>query len=164
MAYFPLFIEMEGRNVLVVGAGTIATRRIVSLLEFGASLTVVAQIPSEKVLCLAKEDRLQLYNRAFQIDDVTGMDLVFSATNNPDTETLVYEICKTMCIPVNIASNRKLCDVYFPGLVRQDEIVIGLTSGGTDHSLVKRTTEKLKEFLKEVDNETDYSKNRKQRE
>lgn len=155
MAYFPLFIEMEGKEILMVGAGRIATRRILLLLEFGASLTVVAKWQTDEILKLASEKRLKLYKRVFEKTDVEGMDFVFTATDVAETENEVYEVCKQKGILVNLASDQKRCDFYFPGVVRQESLVIGVTSGGTDHALVKKTMKRLKEFLTNgVKNET----------
>lgn len=147
MAYFPLFFDIEAKKILVVGGGNIATRRTEVLLEFGAAITVVSQDLSEKMVAWQKEGKLNIKKKAFAKEDIYGMELVLSATNCSETEQMVYQLCKASGILVNLASDRTKCDFYFPAVIKNEDMVIGLTSGGIDHHAVKRMAGELRELL-----------------
>lgn len=148
--YFPLFISMEGKRVLLVGAGTIALRRAKGLLEFGAVLVVTApEIRTEfyRLQSVYGMERLVLKKAVFSPESVAGMDFVLSATDAAEVDTEVYRVCRERRIPVNIASDQKLCDFQFPALIQHENLVIGVNSGGSDHKKVRQVSEKIREWI-----------------
>ena len=117
--YFPLFIDLEGKKIAVVGAGKIASRRIRTLLEFGAELTVLAPEASEEVRCLAGAGRLTWRREAYRAGlpgFLEGALLALAATDSRAVNLAVREECKSLGIPVNLADDKEKCDFYFPGI------------------------------------------------
>lgn len=149
--YFPLFVDLTGKNVLVVGAGKIACRRIGTLLPFGPRITVVAPETAPEIAALAEEGGVVWLPRTFQEDDLDGMDLVLTAAGNADVDALVASVCRERHIPVNAASDKSLCDFYFPGIARKDRLVVGITASGADHKAARQTTEAIRRLLDEED-------------
>lgn len=145
--YFPLFVDMSGKRVLVAGAGAIARRRIESLLPFGPHITVVAPEAVSEVADLAKAGRLLWLSRVFQEADLDEADLVLAAAGDAAVDAQVAAACRKRHIPVNTASDRGLCDFYFPGIARRDNLVVGVTASGTDHRAARETTEAIRELL-----------------
>ena len=147
--YFPLFWNLEGRKALLFGAGNIGCRRLERLLAFGASVTVVAPSICQSVLDLTKDypGRLKLERRPYQPGEISGVELVLSATDSPETDEKIYEECRAKHIPVNIAADQSKCDFYFPAIVEYDGLVIGVTSGGSDHRKVRRFSAWLRQTL-----------------
>ena len=145
--FFPLFFDLTGRRILVVGAGKIAARRIRTLLPFGPALTVVAPEPTDEVAALAAEWKLTLYRRGFEESDLDGTEMVLSAAGD-ETDKVVAAACRARGIPVNAASNIELDDFYFPGIARQGSVVVGVTASGTDHKAAHRVSEAIRELLK----------------
>lgn len=148
--YFPLFVDLNGKRILVVGAGKIAARRIRSLLPFGPELTVVAPEALPEVEDLAREGKLTLVSRAFAEADVEGAALVLSAAGD-ETDKAVAAACKARAIPVNAASDIHLDDFFFPGIARRDNIVVGITASGADHKAAHRVSEAVRELLKNME-------------
>lgn len=151
--YFPLFVNLEKKKILVVGAGKIATRRIGALLEFGAHITVTAPKASKQVEAWAKEGRMACrlceYRPGLIKDYFRDSDLVLAATSDPMVNEAVWAECKKLGIPVNVSSDKTKCDFYFPGLAVNGETVVGVTAGGSDHVLAKELTERIrKEVLR----------------
>ena len=144
--FFPIFLDLTGKRILVVGAGRIATRRIRTLLPFGAALTVVASEPSDEVAALAREGRLTLHERPFEEADLEGAVIVLSAAGE-ETDKAVAAACRARGIPVNASSDIRLDDFYFPGIARRDNIVIGITASGTDHKAAHAVSQAVREFL-----------------
>lgn len=152
--YFPLFISMEQKHILLVGAGNIALRRAKGLLDFGAVLTVVAPKIREEFRELQQffgEERLKLIRRDFAQGEIEGYDFVLAATDCEQADFLVYQECKGKKIPVNIASDKKLCDFCFPALIEYEDIVMGVCSGGSNHRKVRRISADIREMLKNSD-------------
>ncbi len=147
--YFPLFVDLSKKRVLVVGAGTIAARRIRTLLDFAQRITVVAPDVSEEIRSLQTEagDVLSVICRPFEPEDLEGADLVLAATNDPAVNETVGRLCKEKKIPGNVSHKKELCDYYFPGIVRKEQVVVGVTASGTDHAKARAVTEIVRKHL-----------------
>lgn len=148
--YFPIFIRMDQKQVLLIGAGNIALRRAKGLLNFGAVLTVIAPRIHPEFVELQKsygEKSLKLVQREFMPGEIENFDFVLSATDDSQTDVCVCQECKEKKIPVNIASDQTLCDFQFPALIEQDNIVIGVNSGGSDHRKVRSISARIRELL-----------------
>lgn len=146
--YFPLFINLEGKEVLVFGAGAIASRRIRALLDFGCDLTVIAPDASAEVQKLSEEGKLLWKKISYQPGMAEGAFLVLAATDEQEVNAQIREECKAFGIPVNVSSDRKLCDFYFPGLAVEGELVAGVTAGGGNHGLAREAAKCVREALK----------------
>lgn len=162
--YFPVFIRMDERKILLYGGGNIALRRVRGLLDFGASVTVCAPVICQEILELSRQypDRVHLKWRCYQpgeIAQICGQDsahtdpgvpvFVLSATSDAKADVQIWKECKSLGIPVNVASDQTMCDFQFPALIRQDDIVIGVNSGGKDHRKVRLIAAKLRSWIRE---------------
>ena len=128
MAYFPLFIELEGKKCLVVGGGRVAARKAAQLLAYGAELLVVAKAVCPAMWQLAGHIRLQL--RPARVEDADGMDLVICASDDRRLHEELTAFCRERRIWVNVADDSGGSSFLFPGLVRQGDVVLGITTGG----------------------------------
>mgnify|MGYP000218955073 FL=1 len=152
MAYFPLFVDLEGRQVLVVGGGKIAMRRVRTLLEFGCEITVVSpevcEELREKVLWKKKRyDETDLESLG-NVGEASRFVFVLAAAAPEVNEKIVCD-CRKKKIPVNNASNRDQCDFYFPGIVQNGNVVVGVTASGSDHKEARKTVEKIRSIFPE---------------
>lgn len=158
MSYFPMFIEMSGRRVLVVGGGTVATRRIGVLLRFGASVTVVAQEVSDEVrkwFDLQKLDLLygmyETYREALWGEKQVSFFMVLAATGQEPVDRLVQADAARTHAWFNMASDKRESGFYFPAVAESGTLIAGLISGGTDPGLTRRAAEKIREALREIE-------------
>lgn len=153
MAYFPLFFDLKGKKVLVVGAGPVAERRIRKLCEFGAGITVVAKEAAEEVKKLAAAGKLCLLTGSYEeYREILWKEdyfLVFAATGSPETDCLVELDGRQQGAFVNVAGEKERSDFYVPGIARAGEVTVGITSGGGDYALARRMTERVQRFLTE---------------
>lgn len=150
--YFPLFTDLTKKEILVVGAGAIGSRRIKTLLPFAGSITVIAEeIPEELVKHCEEnggETVVVFLEKSFEEADLEGADMVLAATSDKALNARIYELCKERGIPANDASDKNLCDFHFPSIINDGNIVIGIGASGTDHGKVKETRIFLEEALK----------------
>ncbi|HIZ82641.1 MAG TPA: bifunctional precorrin-2 dehydrogenase/sirohydrochlorin ferrochelatase [Candidatus Mediterraneibacter pullistercoris] len=145
--YFPMFVNLAEKKILVVGGGNVALRRIMTLLKFGADIHVIAPEICEELACLAEEGELSVELRKYQPGDIRGAQIVLAASDDRDTNHRIWEECRAAGITVNVADDRSLCDFYFPSVVMTDDAVIGINCGGMDHAKVKETRIKIEEML-----------------
>lgn len=146
--YFPLFFSLQNQEVLVAGAGKIASRRAEVLAEFGAVVTVVAPQGAEAMERLAREGTVRWERRSFVPADVAGKYIVIAATNDANLNTEIAVLCKENHILVNHAGDKSQCDFYFPGIAREGGIVAGVTTSGKNHGLAREITGQLQLWLK----------------
>ena len=137
-AWFPMFCDLTGKKILVVGAGKIAARRIRILSQFDCQLTVVAPEVLEPVYRLEEEGSLTIKRKAYERSDLVGADLVLAATGDRSLNQSIGRQCKEEGITVNVADRKEECDFYFPGVIRHGDLTIGFTAGGKDHALAKK--------------------------
>lgn len=145
MAYFPFFIELEGKECLVVGGGDVAFRKIRELLPFGVNITVVSLEICESICDLAAEHpgQLQLLYRAYEKKDLEQKFFVIAATDDEQCNREISEYCQQERILVNVVDDKEKCSFYFPSLVKQGDIVAGFSSGGNSPALIKELRQEL---------------------
>lgn len=138
--WFPFFINLSGKTVVVIGAGKIAQRRIETLLKFDCRLRVIAGSVLAEVASYAEAGKLELRVKAYEDSDLEGADYVLAATNDRQINHKIYEACRTAGVSVNVADDKGKSDFYFPGIIRKNGITVGVTAEGRDHALAKKAT------------------------
>lgn len=145
--FFPLYIPTTGKNAMVVGGGKIATRRIKTLLKFNFHVAVIAPETTEEIAALAKAEEITLANREFLSTDLVGCDIAIAATNDRNVNKQVGKLAKAAEILVSVADAKEECNFYFPAVVTNGDLIVGITSGGTSHVDVKLAAKKIRGIL-----------------
>lgn len=141
--YFPMFVDLTEKQVVVVGAGTIAKRRIRSLTEFTNHLTVIAPEVNRELLDMEEAGLLNIKKKKYECNDIYGADLVIAATNDHQTNSDIYNVCRCMGITVNVCSDKNRCDFYFPGIARFENVVVGVSASGSNQRKAKEILNKI---------------------
>lgn len=144
---FPLFISLENKDILVVGAGKIAKRRINTLNEFGCNITVIADIIDDEIYSMSN---INFVKRKYMAGDCNNFFMVLALTNNKKVNRKILHECNKNNILVNICDDKEKCDFYFPAIISQDNIVIGVTASGENHSLVKQISDRIRNIKNEL--------------
>lgn len=142
---FPLFLDLTGKTVVVVGGGKIASRRISSLRPFGCRLVVVAP----ELQC--KQEGLTWYPRAYRPGDLEGAFLAIAATADRQVNHAVWEEASQRGIPVSVADCEEECSFYFPAICTGDNLVAGVVSSGKDHHRTARAAKEIRHVLEELE-------------
>ena len=145
--YFPMFIDLSDKNIVVVGGGNIATRRVKTLLSFTRNIRVIAPKVTMEMMELGKAGYVELVKRPVKRSDFNMAYMVIAATNDRKLNDEIHRICRQEGIYVNVASDREQCDFYFPGIYMQDELVVGITASGLDHKKARRVREEIQKAL-----------------
>jgi precorrin-2 dehydrogenase / sirohydrochlorin ferrochelatase len=140
---FPMFLKLNGKQCLIVGAGTIGEPKIAGLLETGARIRVVALDASPKVHEWAHEGRIELKLRAFSADDLTGIFLAVVATNSRSLNQRVYDEAQRRGVLCNVVDVPDLCDFFYPAVVRRGDLQIAVSTNGQSPSLAQKIRQQL---------------------
>ena len=132
---------------MVVGGGKIATRRILTLLKFKYEITVVSPTITKEIEILTRNNEIAYIEREFAEKDMEGYSLVVAATNDRRVNQLVGRLAKKFGIYVSVADVKEECTFYFPAVITQTDMVIGITSEGKSHKLVKEAKKKIEGVL-----------------
>lgn len=154
--FFPMFVDLSDKNVVVVGGGNIATRRVKTLLQFTRNVTVVAPKLTPELTDLGKAGIVNAVNRPVKRTDFDMAYMVIAATNDWKINDEIYRICKEQGIYVNVADSKEKCDFYFPGVYMKDELVVGITASGLDHKKARRVRLAIEQAMTEGARESDY--------
>lgn len=145
MSYFPFMIELDNERCLIAGGGTVAYRKVCSMLEFGAVVTVVSPEFCPDLLELAEHPaRLTLIKRCVQPQDIDGAFVVIMATDDEKVNHDMAELCRRQRILVNVVDVKSDCGFYFPAIIKDKEVVISVSTGGQSPVLagtIKRNIE-----------------------
>jgi precorrin-2 dehydrogenase/sirohydrochlorin ferrochelatase len=144
MKYYPLFMNLEGRECLVVGAGAVAARKARSLLECGAKVTVIGENPVPSLRRLEGEG-LRIRARKFRSGDLGSCALVFGATDDAVVNGEIYRESRRRGLPVNVADQPELCTFIVPSLYRRGDLAIAVSTGGKSPAAARAIREDLEE-------------------
>ena len=140
---YPLFIYLDSAPVTVVGAGVVAERKIQTLLEYGAKITVVSPEATETVERLAQEGRIRYERRNYERGDVEDALLVFCATDDGEVNERVYADAHELNILVNVVDVPHLCDCIVPSILRRGKLQVAVSTTGAAPSVAKEVRKTL---------------------
>lgn len=140
---FPMFLKLEGRNCLVLGAGSVGEQKIRSLLDCGARIRVVAPFASAAVIEWANIGALTWLQREFESADLDGVFLVVAATSSVDVNHAIYHEAQTRGILCNVVDDPPHCDFYYPAVVRRGQLQIAISTAGLSPALAQRIRKQL---------------------
>jgi len=140
---FPMFVKLEGKQCVVIGAGKVGEPKINGLLETGAHIRVVALDASPAVREWARSGRIELDLRAFTSDDLQGAFLVVVATASRSLNELIYREAQRLGILCNVVDVPDLCDFFYPSIVRRGDLQIAVSTAGQSPSLAQKIRQQL---------------------
>jgi len=149
MSLLPIFLKLEGRQCLLVGAGTVALEKIGSLLKTGLRLRVVAPEARAEVRELAAEGKLEWVEREFQAADLDGNFIVIAATDVPEVNAAVYRGAVARGIPCNSVDDIPNCDFFFGSVVSRGDLQIAISTAGESPAVAQRLRREIDEQLPE---------------
>lgn len=142
---FPLFIDLTGKKVLIVGGGKVAARRAKTLCTYGADVTIISPEIVEEICQLP----VAIHKKEYFFEDLVGSFLVLAATNNSELNCQIAAEARALGIPANNASDQTDCDFFFPAVILTQEYSIGISGTGKDHHAVARTAAAIRSLMEE---------------
>ncbi|MCF6092672.1 bifunctional precorrin-2 dehydrogenase/sirohydrochlorin ferrochelatase [Microaerobacter geothermalis] len=141
----PIMINLKDRPCVVVGGGRVAERKVMTLLDSEAKITVISPTLSAGLVLLS--NRFSYYKRTYLPGDVEGAFLVVAATDNREINQQIYEEAKTSVPLLNIVDQPELCTFFFPAVMKQGPLQVAVSTGGTSPALARKIRRELAEIF-----------------
>ncbi len=166
--YFPVFYNITGWNFCFIGGGNVAERRIGTLSAYPCRIYIIADSVTDKIKESIDQEKMiwirekisskrgkqlpyifekirKKYKKYFQYR--RNFSMVFACTDDRNVNRQIYEYCRRKKIPVNVADCKEESDFSFPGLLKQEDLVIAVTGNGNNHSRVREAMDQLREVF-----------------
>lgn len=140
--YYPIFLDIEGKKCVVIGGGKIAKRKIEGLLRAKGNVVVISPDLDNEL-----KKRVLWIKREYKNGDLNGAFIAIAGTNNKEVNQMVYNEAEEREILVNVVDNPDFCRFIVPSIIKRDNFIIAISSGGKNPSLSKKIRLKLEEVL-----------------
>lgn len=140
---FPMFLKLEGRSCLVLGAGNVGEPKVRSLAECGARVRVIAPTATVMVREWASRGEIEWEQRPYAAGDLRNVFLVVAATSSPEVNHAIYREAQVRGILCNVVDDPPHCDFYYPAVVRRGQLQIAVSTAGLSPALAQRIRKQL---------------------
>ncbi|HHJ18156.1 MAG TPA: uroporphyrinogen-III C-methyltransferase, partial [Gammaproteobacteria bacterium] len=147
MDFFPIFLKLEDRDCLVVGAGKVASRKVTLLLRAGARVQVVAPELCVELAALLAEGKISHLAREFEDHDIEGKALVIAATDRKAVNSRVSELANARNLPVNVVDQPELCSFIMPSIIDRSPVQVAVSTGGASPVLARLLRARLESYV-----------------
>lgn len=143
MRYYPIYLDIKNRHCLVVGGGSVGTRKVMTLLECGAAVAVVSPAITRQLRELANNDVITLTQRPFQNSDLKGNFLVIGATDDRELNLQIHAEAERLGLLCNIADHPDASNFILPSIVSRGDLSIAISTSGNSPALAKNLRKNL---------------------
>lgn len=141
--YYPIFLDIEGRDVVIIGGGNVCARKAETMLNYGALVTVVAPEVTGEIETWAAAGRLALRRKAYDPSDLERAHIVIASTDVQAVNERIAADCRARRIPVNVVDVTPLCEFIVPAIVEKGSVQIAISTGGRSPALARTLKEDL---------------------
>jgi len=160
MAYFPAFIKLDNKKILIVGGGYIAQEKLEHLLDFTNDISLISLEYSQEMLSIIKENNLDYEVRGYNKDDIKEYAVVIVAVDDIPLQAKIFNESKRYNCLCNSVDSVDYCDFIFPSYIKKDDLTIAVSTSGASPAMAKRIRmyledtipESIGDFLKEMKN------------
>jgi len=144
--YYPVALDLRHRRCVVIGGGTVAERKVESLLECQAQVMVIARRATSRLREMARVGAIRLEERRYQPGDLAGAFLAMGATDDPQVNEAIFQEAQASEVLVNIADDPQHCNFIVPATLRRGDLAIAITTGGKSPALARQLRLELEEI------------------
>jgi len=143
MGYYPIFLELEGKTVLVVGGGSVAQRKIETLLEYGAVINIISNDLTHKLKVLVESNKIRFLGNEFTEKDLDGTFLVIAATDDKQLNHDISKSARKRALLTNVVDEPLECNFIVPSIVRIGDLLIAISTAGKSPALAQKIRREL---------------------
>lgn len=144
MKYYPIMLNIENKQCIVVGGGAVAERKVQSLIEYGAEVTVISPGITEGLRAMVDQHKIRWTDRSYQRGDLRDGYLIYVATNDPKVNQSCRWEAEEFNLMINVVDVPELCDFIVPAVHRQGSLTLTVSTDGKSPMLSRRIKEDLK--------------------
>ena len=145
--YYPIYLDIEDRDVLIIGGGNVCARKAETMMKYGARVTIVSPECTEEIEEWASKKMLTVRRKMYEEPDLQGASIVIASTDDPCINARVARDCRRRRIPVNVVDVTHLCEFIVPAIVERGSIQIAVSTGGKSPALARTLKEDLQKFV-----------------
>jgi precorrin-2 dehydrogenase/sirohydrochlorin ferrochelatase len=143
MKYYPAYLDIRNRRCLVVGGGGVGTRKVKTLLDCGAHVTIISPQISRQLIKLADNNRVSIKKRSYQSGDLESIFLVISATDDEKLNRQISRDAEKRGLLCNIADRPEICNFILPSVVHRGDLTISISTAGRSPAMAKKLRQDL---------------------
>ncbi len=146
-SYFPAFIKLQKKRVLLVGGGVIALEKLQKLLDFTEDIQVIAPEISEDMLKFIRLHNLEFIQRKYKEGDLVSFSLVIVAVDDISVQRKIYEESQSHKCLCNAVDSVEYCDFIFPSYIQEGDLTIAISTSGASPAFAKHFKAYIKEKI-----------------
>ena len=145
--YYPIYLDIENRDVVIVGGGNVCARKAETMMKYGARVIVVSPDFTEEIEGWAREGCLSLKRKRYDHGDLEGANIVIASTDDQQINEQIAADCRARRIPVNVVDVTPLCEFIVPAIIEKGSIQIAVSTGGKSPALARTLKEDLQRLI-----------------
>lgn len=147
MSYFPAFLKLEDKKILIVGGGKIALEKLEHLLDFTHDIALLSLEFSDAMIQKMKEENLTYEKRAYKVGDIQEYAVVIIAVDDIALQADIFEESKKYNCLCNAVDSVAYCDFIFPSYIKKDDLTIAVSTSGASPAMAKHLRMYLQELI-----------------
>ena len=149
MKYYPVNLDVRNRQCVVIGGGSVGTRKAVTLLNCGAAVTVISPEMSSELLALSEQKKIVIKKRGYETSDLSDAFLVIGATSNEALNQQIHSDAEKRRMMYNIADQPASCNFILPSIIERGDLVITVSTSGQSPAYAKKLRHSLENLFGE---------------
>ena len=147
MAKYPIYLEVGGKKAVVIGAGSVASRKVEALCKAGANVVVVAKQIQKQFSKRCCGLDIKIIEDDYSKEYLGGALIVIAATNDNNLNSRIYSDCKDLNIICNAVDVPELCDFYVPAVIRRNCLSVAIATEGKSPLVSQRLRRELQQHI-----------------
>lgn len=144
--YYPVMLDIINKTCIIIGGGSVATRKVKTLMEYKANIIIISDKLSDELKYIVKNNNLIWKKKKYSDEDLDGAFLVFAATDDQEVNNTIYKRAKAQNILINIVDAHEKCTFIVPSKIEQGDLTIAISTNGKSPMLTKKIKEDLSEI------------------
>ena len=141
--YYPAFIDVRGRDCVVIGGGDLGEEKVVKLLECDAGVIVISAEVTDRVRELAEDGAVEWIRRDYEYGDLERAFIAIANTGDDATDRVISREAEERNVLLNVVDVTHLCTFIAPSVARRGEVTVATSTGGASPALARTFREKL---------------------
>lgn len=147
MSYFPAFLKLDNKKILIVGGGYIAYEKLEHLLDFSSNISIIALELSDDMKRVIEEKSLNFEQRGYQKGDIKDFAIVIVAVDDIPLQARIFAESKEYNCLCNSVDSVDYCDFIFPSYIKKDDLTIAVSTSGASPAVAKHLRKYLQELI-----------------
>lgn len=145
--YYPIYLDIENRDVIIIGGGNVCARKAETMMKYGARVTIVSPEFTDEIEEWARDRKLAIKRKRYDASDLEGATIVIASTDDTNVNEAVAADCRSRKIPVNVVDVTPLCEFIVPAIIQSGSIQIAVSTGGKSPALGRTLKEDLQRLV-----------------